>query len=212
MLTSAVIMNTGPLSRGPIESSRYARTALCFAVLIAGLLALKPVCADDLPVLSTSDSFDLSISGKINRAVMIASDGTDTTVFHVDNNNSSSRILFLAESNSEGRLSAGTAYEFEFAINNSAGISQKEANDNDAGAYRVRRAELFIEDKQFGRLWLGQGPTATDGVAQRDLSGTMNAGFSFVNLVGGGILFRDASTGQLSNTDMGDVADNLAGC
>lgn len=187
------------------------RPALASAIVFATTVPLGTAHADDPLVRSETDNFSLEISGQINRALMAADDGEKTTLLNVDNNNSSSRIRFIAESNNDGPLTAGAAYEAEFKVNNSASISQEDGSDNDTEAFEARRAEIYIEHDDLGTIWLGQGPTATDGVSQRDLSGTMNAGFSFTSLVGGGILFRDSNTGLLTNTDLGDVSDNLDG-
>lgn len=204
--------NASPQNSDRAEVRHPQRKAIGLAILLlTGLLPHQAVNAENGIVMSGSDSFDLTVSGQINRALMIVDDGEETTLLNVDNNNSSSRIRFIAESNNEGPLTVGAAYEAEFTINNSASISQEETDSNDTRAYRARRAEILLEYDSLGKLWLGQGSTATDGVSQSDLSGTMNAGYSFVSLVGGGILFRDSNTGQLSNTDLGDVSDNLDG-
>lgn len=187
------------------------RTSLAAVILLAATASQNTARADDPLVSSETDNFSLKISGQVNRALMAADDGDQTILLNVDNNNSSSRIRFIAESNTNGPLKAGAAYEAEFKVNNSASISQEEGGDNDTKAFEARRAEVYFEHDDLGTLWLGQGDTATDGVSQRDLSGTMNAGFSFTSLVGGGILFRDSNTGLLSDTDLGDVSDNLDG-
>jgi predicted porin len=187
------------------------RPALASAIALAVTAPLNTARADDPLVNSQTDNFSLEISGQINRALLAADDGDRITLLNVDNNNSSSRIRFIAESTNDGPLTAGAAYEAEFKVNNSASLSQEDGGDNDTEAFEARRAEIYFQHDDLGTLWLGQGDTATDGVSQRDLSGTMNAGFSFTSLVGGGILFRDDDTGLLSNTDIGDVADNLDG-
>lgn len=186
------------------------RSACPPTLLLAAMVPLYAQ-ADDPLVRSENNDYRLEISGQINRALLVADDGAKTTLLNVDNNNSSSRIRFVAESTDDGPLTAGAAYEAEFTINNSASISQEEGGENNTEAFEARRAEVYLEHERLGTLWLGQGPTATDSVTQQDLSGTMNAGFSFTSLVGGGILFRDSSTGLLSNTDLGDVSDNLDG-
>mgnify|MGYP005850174861 CR=1 FL=1 len=187
------------------------RLVLASATLFAAMGLLTNAHAKDPVVRSENNDFNLQITGRLNRALMAVDDGNQTTLLHVDNNNGSSRVSFVAESNNDGPLMVGAAYEAEFTINNSASISQEEGSKNDTQAFEARRAEIYFEHDNLGTLWLGQGDTATNDVSQRDLSGTMNAGYSFTSLVGGGILFRDSSTGLLSNTDLGDVSDNLDG-
>ena len=190
-----------------VSTSRPALASITLLAVTASMMAR----AEDPLVHSETDDFTLEISGQINRALMAADDGDETTLLNVDNNNSSSRIRFIAESTNDGPLTAGAAYEAEFKVNNSASISQEEGSENSTEAFEARRAEIYLKHDHLGTLWLGQGDTATDDVSQRDLSGTMNAGYSFTSLVGGGILFRDSDTGLLTNTDLGDVSDNLDG-
>jgi hypothetical protein len=70
---------------------------------------------------------------------------------------------------------------------------------------------VYFSHGDLGKLWLGQGWTATEGVSENDLSGTSVAGYSDVTVLGGGILFRDKATNTLTGTDLGDVAANLDG-
>lgn len=167
--------------------------------------------SDSRLVLSGSDVVNLKISGQINRAVMVADDGDDVTLLNVDNNNSSSRLSFVAETKKWGELMAGAAYETEFRLNNSASMSQDDSKDNDTSAFRNRRVEVYFNHDRYGRLWLGQGWTATEGVAENDLSGTTIASYSNTGGMGGGILFRDKDSGLLTGTDLGDVVSNLDG-
>ena len=200
-----------PHTLNPVNASPPRRTTPGMAILFASLLPATAVHAGDGVVMSGSDAFDLTITGRVNRALMVADDGEDTTLLNVDNNNGSSRIAFIAASSNDGPLHVGAAYEAEFRINNSASIRQDEADNNDTEDFRARRAEIFLTHDDLGKLWLGQGSTASDDITQQDLSGTMNAGYSFVSLVGGGIRFRDSASGQLTNTDLGEVTDNLDG-
>ena len=186
------------------------RPALASTFLLAVTASLAARAEEPL-IHSGTENFTLGISGHINRALMLADDGKETTLLNVDNNNSSSRIRFIGKSTNDGPLTASAAYEAEFKVNSSASISQEESGQSDTGTFRTRRAEIYLEHNNLGTLWLGQGNTATDGISQQDLSGTMNAGYSFTSLVGGGILFRDSNTGLLTNTDLGDVSDNLDG-
>lgn len=208
MITSEI---NHPHTLDPANAGQPRRTTSVLAIVLASLLPATAVHAGDGVVMSGSDAFDLIITGRINRALMVADDGEDTTLFNVDNNNGSSRIAFIADASNDGPLNVGAAYEAEFRINNSASISQDEADNNDTEDFRARRAEIFLAHDDLGKLWLGQGSTASDDITQQDLSGTMNAGYSFVSLVGGGIRFRDSATRQLTNTNLGEVTDNLDG-
>ncbi|HKK54821.1 hypothetical protein [Marinobacter sp.] len=207
MITSRQIH---PHTRNPTDTGQPRQTTLGLAMVLAGLFPATAVHADDGVVISGSDAFDLTITGRINRALMVADDGQDTTLLNVDNNNGSSRIAFIADSSNDGPLQAGAAYEAEFRINNSASIRQDETDENDTEDFRARRAEIFLAHDDLGKLWLGQGATATDDITQQDLSGTMNAGYSFVSLIGGGIAFRDSATGRLIDSGDGQLTDDFS--
>lgn len=108
---------THPHTLNPSNASQPRRTTLGMAILLASMLPAAAVHAGDGVVLSGSDAFDLTITGRVNRALMVADDGQETTLLNVDNNNGSSRIAFIADSNNEGPLTVSAAYEAEFTIN-----------------------------------------------------------------------------------------------
>lgn len=160
---------------------------------------------------SGSDAVKLSISGQINRGLMIVDDGDDTRLFNIDNNASSSRIRAIGEARPSPGVLIGSALEVEFRVNNSFTVSQFDRRSTDTSAFRNRRVEVYAENESLGRLWLGMGWTATEAVSEQDLSGTAVAGYSDPRVMGGGMFFRDKDTGELSDIRMNQVADNMDG-
>ena len=79
------------------------KTALFSAVALGMCSSLSYAQAESASrnILSGSDAVKLSISGQINRAALLVEDGEDTTLLNVDNNASSSRVRFIAESTAE---------------------------------------------------------------------------------------------------------------
>lgn len=167
--------------------------------------------APDRAIQSGSDTVKLSISGQINRGLMIVDDGDDTRLFNIDNNASSSRIRAIGEARPAPGVIIGSALEVEFRVNNSFTVSQFDRRSTDTSAFRNRRVEVFAERENLGRLWLGMGWTATEFVSEQDLSGTALAGYSDPRVMGGGMFFRDSDTGELSDIRMNQVADNMDG-
>ncbi|MEX1228372.1 MAG: hypothetical protein WD623_02335 [Marinobacter sp.] len=211
--------NTNDTTISPRSGINNQRIALASAVALTLCSGLSHAQAESESrnILSGSDAVKLSISGQINRAAMLVEDGEDTTLLNVDNNASSSRVRFIAESTASGPWSAGAALETEFRLNNSFTISQLDENQDDASAFRNRRVEVYFANEDLGKIWLGQGWTASEGVSENDLSGTAIAGYSEVNTTSGGILFREKGfDGELSprgpnNPDLRSVATNLDG-
>jgi hypothetical protein len=143
---------------------------------------------------------------------MVVGDGGDTSLLNVDNNASSSRLRAIGEARPMDKVIAGGALEVEFRVNNSFTVSQLDSKAiDDISAFRNRRVEVYFEHEDFGRLWLGQGWTATEFVAEQDLSGTAVAGYSDPRVMGGGMFFRDRDTGALSDIRLLDVVDNMDG-
>ena len=60
--------------------------------------------------------------------------------------------------------------------------------------FRERKLEFWVGQK-FGRVWLGQGDTASNSTAEVDLSGTTVAAYSAFADVGGGFEFQDNGVG-----------------
>jgi hypothetical protein len=163
-------------------------------------------------VASGSEAVKLAISGQVNRALMVVGDGGDTSLLNVDNNASSSRIRAIGEARPMDKVIAGGALEVEFRVNNSFTVSQLDSKSiDDISAFRNRRVEVYFEHEDFGRVWLGQGWTATEFVAEQDLSGTAVAGYSDPRVMGGGMFFRNRDTGELSDIRLLDVVDNMDG-
>jgi hypothetical protein len=168
--------------------------------------------APDRAIASGRDDVRLAISGQVNRGLMVVDDGSDTTLFNIDNNASSSRIRAIGEARPTDGLLVGGALEFEFRVNNSFTVSQRDRKAiDDISAFRNRRVEVYFDHDNLGRVWLGQGWTATEFVAEQDLSGTALAGYSDPRVMGGGMFFRDKDTGELSDVRLLDVVDNMDG-
>jgi hypothetical protein len=104
------------------------------------------------------------------------------------------------------------AWQAQFASSPSNAVSQ---NTEEAGIgannFTKRHLEVFFDSNRFGTLSLGQGNTATEGISEIDLSGTNTVVRSNFGTFGGGLLFRNSTTGALSATAIGNVFDNFDG-
>ncbi|MEP3525825.1 MAG: hypothetical protein ABJN24_10440 [Hyphomicrobiales bacterium] len=133
----------------------------------------------------------VTLSGQVNRLALGYGDGENFEVRNADNTTSSTRFRILSAATLNENWSAGTNIEVEIQTSeSSAGLNQ--AAENTAGDINtdVRRAALFVKHKTLGQLLIGQFQTASDFSFHNDLSGTFIAGYSEVNLIGGGLGFR----------------------
>ena len=159
---------------------------------------------------SGSDDVSLTISGQVNRGILITDDGEDTDVFFVDNDNSSTRIRLLGDAKLNEDISVGTAIEVQFESNSTADVSQNDQRNVGNNNFTERKLEIFADSKTGGRVYLGQGDTASNGTSEVDLSGVGVVGYSGVQDLAGGIQFVDGA-GNLSGVTVGDTFDNLDG-
>lgn len=159
---------------------------------------------------SGTDEVSLTVSGHVNRGILVTDDGDETDVFFVDNDNSSTRIRLLGDAKFNEDISIGSVIEVQFESNSTADVSQDNERNAGDNNFTERKLEVFADSKAYGRLWLGQGDTASNGSSEVDLSGTALVGYSSVSDFAGGIQFVD-DDGNLSGVTIGDGFSNLDG-
>lgn len=168
---------------------------------------------------SGNPNVELTISGQVNRAVLFADDGNGGTVYHVDNDNSSTRFRLVGKARLDDDISAGAQIEVQFESNSSAKVNQLSNEGVGPNNFKERKLELWLESKRFGKLWLGQGDTASNGTSEIDKSGTKVISFSAIKDMAGGILFarKDVAPGtgvtsvSLASPTVGRAFTNMDG-
>jgi hypothetical protein len=101
-------------------------TIRVLTVASGAALLLAASSASALEVKTGSDKVDVKLYGQIDRAVMYADDGDDSKFFHVDNNNSSTRIGVKGEVKATDALTVGSNLELEWKANSSDKVSMDE--------------------------------------------------------------------------------------
>lgn len=142
---------------------------------------------------SGNNKVKLSLSGQVGRAVEYADDGYNSDTMHVDNAQSSSRLRIAGVAKLDDDWTAGTDIEFE----TSSGSSRATGFGTDSGTFTVneRKVEFWVQNKTFGRIWVGQGDTATNVTSETDLSGTATLiSHTDVGSLFGGVNFRNKAT------------------
>lgn len=164
-------------------------------------------------VTSGKSGVKLAISGQVNRGVLFVDDGAKTHAIHVDNDNSSTRVRFVGEGRLDEEFKVGAAVEVQFESNSSGSVNQFNERGVGPNNFTERRLEVYLDSKTFGRLWIGQGDTASNGSSERDLSGTSVIGYSAVNDLAGGLIFVRGGLPQAIVTDptVGGTFSNLDG-
>lgn len=173
--------------------------------------AARRAIAEKPLVAAREKTATVTLSGQVNRMLTLADDGHSTKLYNVDNSNSSTRFNILAQHTPEdSEITVGAQIEVELRSNASSEVSQKN-EDTGTASLRDRKTELFVDHKRYGKLWLGQGSTASDNSAEVDFSGTTVVAYASISDLAGGLLFYDQDTDSYSGTTIGDAFNDLDG-
>lgn len=184
-------------------TSTYKITAVTAAMLLGGVAG-----ASALEVKTGNDKVDVRLYGQINRAVMYADDGNEQKVFHVDNDNSSTRLGLKPKVSVNDSLTVGGKFEVEWQANPSNKVSMEE--ESVSGSFNERHMDIYFNLKDIGKLSIGRGDMASNGSSEVDLSGTTVAGFSELN-TGKGFAFYDTTGIAVPADEEGDAVQQAVG-
>ncbi len=163
-------------------------------------------------VTSRHEKVKLSISGHVNRALMLADDGDQSGLFRVDNDTEPTLVNFMGTVAVDNGLTVGAQVEAQLASNPSNAVSQDTENSSTGStSFTERHLEVFVDSKRYGKISLGQGNTASEGASEIDLSGTNIVTRSNFGTLGGGLLFRNSGTNALSTVSVGNAFDSFDG-
>ena len=123
----------------------------------------------------------VELYGRVNRVINFWDDGAEQNVYVENNSYSSTRFGMRGKAKISDNWSSGFQIEIEDEGNLSKFLNQ--FNDNvDNGSLNVRKSAIYLENKQLGKVWLGQQETAKDNITKdtvviKGLDQTMHADF-----------------------------------
>lgn len=167
---------------------------------------------------SNSNGMSVTLGGYVDRAVLYADDGKDSTAAVVDNENLSSRFFITGEGKVNEALTAGFLMEFDFRDNSSSSVTIDDATagnggvgENGVGAttFSQRHMDAYFSHATLGKFSIGQGSSASDGIAETDMSGTGIVAYSGVADMAAAVKFRTATNGY--GPAIGTVSSNMDG-
>ncbi|HJN26029.1 MAG TPA: hypothetical protein QGG18_10190 [Rhodospirillales bacterium] len=144
----------------------------------------------------------VGMSGHVNRAISVGTNGNEGFTRHIDNYASSSRFRGTASAASES-MTIGATLEMGAYINRSTGNS--EAATSIASTVGMRQSNIHVTTS-MGKVSLGQFWHANIGAGQMDKSGTSNVngdGSSPLH----GVRFYDTTNRTASNVTVGSMYD-----
>lgn len=113
---------------------------------------------------------DLTLSGQINRMVANIDNGDDSNLQFLDNSGSGTRLRLKGERDNGNGMVTGFYWETQYESNTSSGVDAGTTSDfNDK--FTTRHRDLYIKGG-FGKVSLGQGNGAANGITEMEYSGT----------------------------------------
>lgn len=166
--------------------------------------------------MSPAQALEVKLSGQINRAIMWADNGNNDELFHVDNDNSSTRFRLVGSEQVSDWVEVGVVWESQFESNSSANVDIGQDSDG-RSSFTERKLEAWFGNQSAGKLWIGQGDGAADGTSEEDLSGTDVIMNSDVTHTAQSITFKDSDDGDIGlgappiPVTLGDTRSNFDG-
>jgi len=144
----------------------------------------------------------LTVSGQVHTGVLFFDDGVENNAYVTDSDNSSSRFRFVGSAKIDANWSAGYVLEIEAEVASTNVVTGQ--NDDPNSALSIRQTHWYLDNKQLGRITVGQASTATDDIILADTAGASPAAFAD-QLIGNSINFRTAA-GALTTLSVNTVS------
>ena len=159
-------------------------------IIKLGFLSVITICSVVL-LSAPVNAVSFKVSGQINRALEYVDNGDESELFHVDNDNSSTRFRFVGSEEIGHGMTVGIVWETQFESNSSSTIDVGN-NDDGESEFTERIFEAYFSGT-WGKATIGQGDGAANGTAEVDLSGTSVVTYAGVNDMAGSVTFVDSS-------------------
>jgi len=230
MMSAAACLAGGLLPAGPAAAADFGGD--CCADLEERVAELEATT-----VRKGNRKVSLFIYGEVNQAVMFWDDDAESNAYVVSNSTTKTKAGFegLAQINSE--WSAGYRIELDLKSAPSEELDQGFAfgtstldigggtfisdqvvrvngfgDDSQLNPITIRHANWFIKSNRLGKITVGQGSQATDGIAEIDLSGATAVAASAVEAWNEGYFLRDENAFMpttLTRSSLTLIADDI---
>ncbi len=198
---------------GTMKTSRFALAAA--AGLFVGAMAFTPAKAADLggdccadleervaeleatTVRKGTRVMSVTLTGNVNTGILIWDDGESSDAYVVDNDFSGTDFQINGSAALKPGWTVGYSFDIDVDWEGSSSVNAEEGDGHgdDLGASGVELddADVYIESERWGRISMGHGDMASDGIAEISLSSAgnnyhcgacINGGFEIVNGAG----------------------------
>jgi hypothetical protein len=169
--------------------------------------------AGGMYVTKSKKTMKLVVNGHVNRAIVLTDNGTASGFTHVTSNFSRTRVRWIGTGKISDDMSVKTNIELghqsSIATNQDLGDN---GDVNGVAALDERHVEFQITSKSLGKIYMGQGISGSESIAESDLSGT---GIVSLNgngeLIGGGETFQSSAGAASGHGTVGANFNNFDG-
>jgi len=182
-----------------------------FRFMLMGTAAVGLTAVAVAPAFADEVEKSVTLAGQVSRVLAIVDDGTNTQIYGVDNDHSSSRLMFTGEAASK-TLTATAYVEFDVVGNEHA--DQDTGNSTTLG---MRHSYVSLKNG-LGELTIGYTDTAAADAATLSFSEAAGDGSTFADPVFGGVQFiaststasYEENAAVLSGVTPGDKLDDYS--
>jgi hypothetical protein len=112
----------------------------------------------------------LEVSGQVNEQVMFWDDGVESNAYVTTNEQSRSRFRFVGKAKIDANWTAG--YLLEIGVRGNRGDQVGQNRDTGDKGLDVRHSAWWLQNKDLGKIWVGQTSQAADGITEISLAST----------------------------------------
>jgi len=141
---------------------------------------------------------------------MYVNNGDSSKWYSVDNNNAQTRFGLRASVDTSSDWQVGGRIEYGIVSNSSFVVNNENTNTSDS-VFNLRWAEVSFRNQKYGKISLGKGDAASNGIAQVDLSGTVVASYSNIKDMAGATLWYNSTNDFLSDIKIWQVYNDFDG-
>jgi len=172
----------------------------------------KDVQTRNLPDFKYGDENQyIQFYGQINKAFVGYDDGQSTRAYYpVDNASSPTRVGLAGFRGIDDDVWIGSTVAVGWRPYTTGKVNQLNNSPDWDNPYGLRKAEIYLNSENFGRLWVGQGSMASDDTSQADLSRTTLSGYAQVSDIAAAQLLRTTS-GALTEIKLSNVFNDFDG-
>ena len=150
----------------------------------------------------------LTVSGHVNEGILFFDDGVERNAYVATNEQARSRFRFLGSAKIDANWSAGYLLEIGVRGNPQFQLSQ----NTSAGAAKgldVRHSAWWLQNKDLGKVWVGQTSQATDGITEINLANTGHfASAQYGDYINS--FFLRGANGNLSTVTIAGISNQAA--